>query len=524
MSGALLPAGSTAWLIAHELRLSLRPAPGRKGVRVVWIVLGVFMLAIMGLFVVPAFMLRKLAVHQNPLLIMIFDLSMVAIFTLMLSQTLAAATMAFFERGDLDLLLSSPIPPGRVLAARAIGIATPPILWFCGFASLGVLPMAAVGQLRWLAVYAVIAGLGLMAAAAAISLAMGLFRLIGPRRTRTVGQLLAALVGALFFLVAQARNLLPDHGRQLFGGMMALSQDGVFAPGGPASWPARAVLAEPLPLAVFVAVSLGLFTLVAQGLGRRFAADASVAAGIGSGPARARPAAKTTGSFGGGVFGNVLRKELRLLIRDPALLSQVLLRALYMLPLAFILVNTAHQAGAGTGSVITTGRLAVLAGAVVVMTSQVAGSLAWITISAEDAPDLIACAPVSGGLVRRAKLAAALIPVVVLLAGPLGALVWLSPWVGACAVLGAAAAATSSGMVNLWFEKPTPRAVFRTRKGGSVTAAIAETLVGLGWGLTTGVAAASSIFAVAPAVLTLGGMAVLYAMSAPQRAEARWRS
>ena len=30
MTGPLLPAGSTAWLVAHELRLSLRPAAGAK--------------------------------------------------------------------------------------------------------------------------------------------------------------------------------------------------------------------------------------------------------------------------------------------------------------------------------------------------------------------------------------------------------------------------------------------------------------------------------------------------------------
>ena len=135
MTGPLLPAGSTAWLVAHELRLSLRPAAGAKRVRVVWIVLGLFMLAVMGLLVFPALKLRTIGVHPAPLLIMVCDLAMVAIFTLMLSQTLAAATLAFFVRGDLDLLLSSPIPPGRVLAARAIGIAAPPILWFCGFAS-----------------------------------------------------------------------------------------------------------------------------------------------------------------------------------------------------------------------------------------------------------------------------------------------------------------------------------------------------------------------------------------------------
>ena len=521
MSGLLFPMGSTPWLLAHELRLSLRTLGGRKGARTRWIVLGLVGLGVLAGFSTMALNFRDAQVRETPLLILFADLAMVAVFTLMLSQTLAAATTAFFERGDLDLLLSSPISPARILTARAVGIATTPVLWFAALASLGILPMAVVGQTRWLAIYAVLAAIGLLAAAAGISLAMALFNLIGPRRTRTVGQLLAAIIGAAFFLVAQARNFLPDHGSQFFGGVMDWSRSDLLTPGGPLSWPAAAALGEPLPLLAFVGGALLLFTLVARGLGRRFAANASVAAGVGTGPARARAGRETAATFGGGVFGNVLRKELRLLLRDPALLSQVLLRALYVLPLAFIMVRNAHQGDDGAGGVIAAIRLAVLAGAVALMAGQVAGSLSWITISGEDAPDLMACAPVQGSLVRRAKLTAAMIPVALLLAVPLGVLIWLSPWAGMCAAAGALAASASAGMINLWFEKPSPRTAFRNRRSGSVLAAVAETLVGMGWGLTTGVLAAGSVFGVIPGLLTIGGLGILYQLAAANRASLR---
>jgi ABC-2 type transport system permease protein len=163
-------------------------------------------------------------------------------------------------------------------------------------------------------------------------------------------------------------------------------------------------------------------------------------------------------------------------------------------------------------------RLASLAGAVTFMAGQVAGSLAWITISAEDAPELLACAPVDGGVVRRAKLAATMIPVAILLALPLGALLWLAPWVGACAILGAIAASASAGLINLWFEKPTPRKAFRNRRGGSVLGAIAETLVCLGWGVTAGMAAAMTPWALIPAAASLVALGVLYGLSDPNRA------
>ena len=162
--------------------------------------------------------------------------------------------------------------------------------------------------------------------------------------------------------------------------------------------------------------------------------------------------------------------------------------------------------------------MASLAGAVTFMAGQVAGSLAWITISAEDAPELLAVAPVDGAVMRRAKLTATMIPVAVLLAAPLGALLWLTPWIGVCATTGAIASAASAGLVNLWFEKPAPRKAFRNRRGGSILGAVAEMLLGLGWGVTAGMAAALSPWALIPAAATLVAMGVLYGLSDPDRA------
>jgi ABC-2 type transport system permease protein len=519
MRRPLFPAGSTPWLLLHELRVSWRAIAGRKGAVRSFIILGVVLAIGLAGMVSLAFWLRGIPVRETPMLLMAIDVGMATIFTLMLSQTLSAATMTFYERGDLDLLLSSPIEPARVLAAKAISIAVMPVLWFCGLATLAVLPMAIVGQPRWLVVYPVIGAIGMLAAAAGIGLAMALFRLIGPRRTRTVGQLMAAVIGAGFFIASQARNLLPHNGRAVYEAAALWSQSGLFAPDGVLAWPAHAVLGRPAPLAAVLAGAFLVFLLTARGLGRRFAANAAVAAGVSFEPSRTRARSQAAARFSGGVFGNVLRKELRLLMRDPTLLSQVLLRALYVLPLAVVMLKTAHQSSDNPGSLFDAARLAVLGGAVAMLAGQLAGSLAWITISAEDAPDLIACAPVSGGLVRRAKLTASMIPLGVLLVGPLAVLTWLAPWVGLCAILGSGVSAASACLINLWFEKPTPRSAFRNRRGGSVLGAIAEMLVGMMWGLTTGVAAAGSLFALIPGVLAVGGMGVLWAVSAPQRNE-----
>jgi ABC-2 type transport system permease protein len=510
-----LPPGSILWLLAHELRLAFR-ARSKRGNATMLIVLFVMVVLMMVVGLPLALALRFVTIRETPGLFMVLDLIVLAIFTLILSQTLAGAITAFFERGDLDLLLSSPLPPRQVLTVRAVAIAVAPLLWFAGLLSVVIVPAVAFGQVRLLAAYPVLIALAMLASAAGMSLAMALFGLIGARRARTFGQILAALIGAGFFLFGQMRNLLPDRGQQFFAGVMRWADSGVFEPGSPLSWPARAVLGHPVPLVVIAGGSATLFAAVVAGLGQRFAANASVAAGVSASPARSSGRRVSIRGFEGGLNAALMRKELRLLLRDPALLSQVLLRVLYVLPLGFAMLRGAaapHRSAAG----FSLAAPVTLTLAVVFVAGQLAGSLSWITISAEDAPELLACAPVDGSRVRMAKLAAAMIPVAALLGPLLLALAWFSPWVGLCAAAGAAGSAVSAGLINLWFEKPATRKAFRGRRTGSVLAGVAEVVSGLGWGASAGIAAAGSPWAIAPLAFTLGLLALAGALARPTR-------
>ena len=71
------------------------------------------------------------------------------------------------------------------------------------------------------------------------------------------------------------------------------------------------------------------------------------------------------------------------------MLSQVLLRVLYIPPLVFLLLRNAG--GAADPS------LAGAAAGLVFMAGQVSASLSWITISAEEAPELLAMSPAHAG-------------------------------------------------------------------------------------------------------------------------------
>jgi ABC-2 type transport system permease protein len=286
--------------------------------------------------------LSRVTVTPTPVAAAITAFITLAAFTLMLSQTLSSAVDALYERADLDLLFSSPLDPARVMFVRFLAVAAS-VFWIFGYFLTGPLVAIAVqGHLPWLAALVVLFALALASAGAGLLLASALFRLIGPRRTRTVAQIMAAVIGAAFFLTAQARNILGQgQSETAMVRVMRLARDPhVQIPG--LDWPLRAMLGEPLPLLAVVAAGAAIFGLAAAILGPKFAADAAAAAGAGRGVTGRKRV--SFGAFAEGAFVTTLRKELRLLLRDPALLTQVLMRVLYMLPLGFLLLR---QAGRG---------------------------------------------------------------------------------------------------------------------------------------------------------------------------------
>jgi len=493
------PPGSTIWLLSHELRLAWRGFfGGKQRVRRI-----VALAIVGGLFLALAFpmawALRGMQAPVNTVTMLMADVAAVMIFSLMLSQTLAGATDALYTRGDLDLLFSSPLDPRRTLTVRFAALAS---MAFGAFALLALpflAPLAIFGHWRWLALLPALAALALTASAVGLALAVALFALIGPKRTRAVAQVLAALIGAAFFLVSQSRTLLGARTDTIFMQVMAEASDPRVKLPPLAGLPLRAALGEPLPLAAMLGASLALFLLVTGWLSRRFAANAAAAQGADAGARRA--AGATIGAFAGGAFAATFMKEARILRRDIALLAQVLLRTLYLLPAAFLVLRNAGAHAA----------LALPGGAAVIafLAGQVASTLTWLTLSAEEAPELIACAPAAASTVRNAKLAAGLAPLVVILVIPLAALTWLAPVAGVAAILGASGTALAAGLINAWYPTPGKRSEFRRRRTGSLWAGLALTFVSLLIGGATFLLAFGSLFAVIPAALAV---AVLLAM------------
>ena len=159
-------------------------------------------------------------------------------------------------------------------------------------------------------------------------------------------------------------------------------------------WPARAALGDLTALGAVLGSSLvllgGAIVIFSARFGHHAIAASSVAV------TGARQAQRS--GFRRFSPQRVLRqKEWTLLLRDPWLMSQTLMQILYLLPPALLLWRSY---GEGTGALI------VLVPVLVMAAGQLAGGLAWLAISGEDAPDLVATAPILARHIMRAKVEA----------------------------------------------------------------------------------------------------------------------
>lgn len=491
MTARLRP-GGFAWLLRHELRLALRGTGSRGG----WWRRAAPLLLLAALAAAGGIALAVVvaaAEHNSDPLPPVLDLRLYALLgvlllgvaAIMLSTASVAVLRTFHDRGDLDLLLSAPVPPARILAAKVAGIIVGVAAPFVALVGPFTLASSLLGHPAWLGGLAMVVVAAIAATATALLLVAVLFDTVGPRRARAIVQLGAALAGGAAFLATQLANIAPDAGRRL-------SRTIGDAP--PAlGWAGRAVCGDLLPL-----LSLAAPTLVAAALATRFAAR-HLASSADRATRRAVVARRLR--FRSGLTRIVVAKELRSIARDPELITQVALRLVYLIPLAALLVR-------GTDGVDPTG----LAGTVTGFAALLASSLAWIIVCGEDAPDLLASAPAAAPVAFRGKLlAAALIPGCAVAAAA-AALAPASPWVAAVVAVVGLVAVLTAALLQAWFGRPAPRSAFRRRQSGSFAVGIGEVVLAGAWSSTTTLLARGSAWAVAPALL--GAMVMAGAVAA----------
>ena len=398
--------------------------------------------------------------------------AMVFVLPWLISQSLTSMTRALYTRGDLDLLFASPLPPQRILAARALAVAVESITSVAIF----LLPIANMNVLlngwSWLSVYPALLGSGLFATSIGIILTLGLFKLAGPRRTRIFSQILATVVGAAFVIMLQAIHVLPVTIREsLVAAIESPDSSWLFDRNGLVWLPVRAVAGEPMDLVLWCLVSGSFFAVTVGLLGRIFAANAMRSTGAPVNAARTNKSHSKM-RFRTGIGRALRQKEWRLLKRDPWLISQILLQVVYTLPISIVIWRSQGPNGSIALSV---------APAIVVIASQIAASLAWLTVSSEDAPEFLSSAPVSKADIQRRKLQAIALPLVCFLALPIAGLAWFSVNAAVFAIVFAVGASLSTAFLNLWHPMPARRVMMLRRHSQSKMIGMIEHLLSLLW-------------------------------------------
>ncbi|KQQ92039.1 hypothetical protein [Massilia sp. Leaf139] len=466
--------GSSLWLLRHEVRMFWYTSFGAKegtrrganwrlvgGALLVWGALHA------GVFALLNAMPEAAGIPMQALVIPATGI-LLATFLFMLSSGLKASVETLFDRGDMDLLMSSPLSSRSImtvkLAGMVFGVAALYLFFLAPFAHIGLL----LGQLGWLSVYPVVCAMAALAASLAMLSTLGMVRVLGARRTRVVAQVVGALAGALLFLLSQVGNFMSQEDGQATSAMahvMAAAQ--ALDPGSPLLLPARAMLGDPGAIAIIVGLGLLAVLLTIRTTDGFFVRGLQQAAGS----ARARGnAAPVRYRFHRSLATIVIVKEWRLVWRDPHLISQVMLQLLYLLPLCLIMFrkNEVQTWAVATG-------LTMLAG-------SLSASLAWIIVHGEDAPDLLLTAPVNAAKVRLAKLAAAFLPVFGLVLAPLVWLTLRAPLGGVLAAATVSGAVLSAALVNMWTGRPTPRGEFKNRGKRAVVTQLFEVCTLLAWG------------------------------------------
>jgi ABC-2 type transport system permease protein len=454
---------STAWLMHHEFRLYWRGLSKSVGSKIPVLLL----LILLHLIAIPMALALK---RTPPLPVRAAALGLTFggafVLFLMISRGLISAVQALYARGDMDLLLSSPLSPRALIAVRASFIAASVTVEF----GLLIWPFANVfvlfGLLAWLRAYVLLPALGMLATSISLVLALMLFHAFGARRTRVIAQVTSALIAGGFMILLQLPNIMRSQGRNAAATTGALTAG---LPLGDSAFltPALAVLGGSVStLAIFVACA-AIFGLTLRLLGGAFIRASTAAASISVGRRTRNPS--DTLRFHGNTRLILILKELRLIARDPWLLTQLLQQSIFLLPLGALLWR---QRSLG---------LPIVWGAAILLSGFLASALAWITVSAEDVPELVAAAPISAEQILRVKLQAALLPLLPVIVLPVLVL-WRSHlWFGFSVSICALGSAVSCALVNVHSGSPGKRSDFRQRNKGRPGQGFIELLVIGGW-------------------------------------------
>lgn len=467
--------GTLPWIVYHELRLWWRENTVRPGAIFIGSI-SVILLLIWVWFTLDDFRDFKSfqTIPENALWIAV----VVWLFGFYYGfiQAMRGSLVGLFERGDLDLLVSSPISSKVIFASRVLAIALK--IFFSG--CLFVIPVSLIAILfgipQLLGLYPAWISINLSATCLAMLFVLVLVRVVGAKRARTFAQVLTALFPITIYLSSQLPNFLKGSSstksiwfrlEHLLASGNSLSAD---------SWvwfPARAIFFDPLSVMLVLIISSGLTWVTVEIL--HFSFIAGTQQELTSKHHQLRPT-QATRFVVGGLYRVALLKEWRIMWRNPYLFSRIFLQ-IFFLTFPFLSLLRQHH-GHGVDLLTLTWPISLVFG------QALTSTLTQICISGEEAPDLLKASPVDRGKLRQLKLLAALIPIWLLMS-PLFIVLIVNSKSWFIAIVIFLVCTTCAATLSMWNSRPVKLAEsFRQRQNSqvSVLLKLLEIISWLSWG------------------------------------------
>jgi ABC-2 type transport system permease protein len=488
----LAPGQPALWLLLrHEMRLIWRGSlfGGRHG----WTLLAGFLVLLHAVGYGVALGLARVQLAPTDRLLF-GTMALLFVGGLMLSQAVQRATELLDDRTDLSWLLCTPVPTRHILAVRLLAVAGSVSLYWL----LVLVPltdgMLFLGRPDLVGIFPMFVVLSLLVTSSGFAVTFLLLRLTGVRRTRSLANGFATLIGAAVFLGGQARSLLPHKAADMVWRSFAPANDAAMH-----AWrwvPARALLGEAGPLAFLLVLAAGAAVITSWGLQRWFAAGAQAVVAGSVGVSAALRADRR--AFGTGSMRALLRKEILLLRRYPGLAGLALYYTIYLVP-ALVAIFRGGSGGAAGADL--------LAAAPVLTAGELARLFVSVTMMGDEASELMQTAPVGSGSLRAAKLGAAAAGVLAVLAIPVIGLGASLPAAVPAMVAGIFGNVACNLLLGLWRPAPIKRGdLRRDRRGWGGLVNVVGFFFSAAWSIATWQMLRGSSLALVPVLLCVGGL------------------
>lgn len=496
--------GSILWLARHQVRLSWRL--GRMGKRLPGWMKPIFTLGFVGLLsVAMGYNVAEILRESGDDLAGIQTTAGAIVLTLVMSgisMNLMGSFMTMTEKGDLDLLLSSPLPPHRFVAARLMAATWRSFCIYTGFAIIFFAASIVTVSPMFASIFVVVAGIALFDSAITYLIARQALLWFGLRKGRmvTVGLgamgVISGLLGYQMITASGSLGRLAEHDRDP-SSLLNHFHDSVVGFTSNFGWLGSTVLGNWLGALVILGIGVASFILVLAYVGQRF--DHDVAALNGQSDHGPKRAAKVSAKrFRRSPVMMVFHKEWLSLIRDPLFFSQLVVPLFTMVPfIGFIWTAIQHpEDQAEMGPVLGS----VFAGITVFNVTMLTSSLAWLVASVEEARDLLQASPMEPRVIIQGKILAASAPAIIELILITILTTWTWPHAAVSVFVMGMAACAGACMVEFSRPRPTKRPKMTQRPDRSLIVVLYVLAIGLLWAVAAGLAAAAQLWWILPAV------------------------